>query len=94
MADGDANFTEERIAAVEALLAQYQESAAAEGADPMGEMQRAVEGINRLAGFKGSMGRFIDTVEREELCACIEDVARRAGATWKGDDPTEDWREW
>lgn len=93
MADGDAVFTEERIRAVEALLEEYEKSVQ-DGSEPMSAMQRVVERINVLAGFKGSMGRFIDTVEREELCAYIEDVARGAGATWEGNDPTEDWREW
>ena len=92
MANGDTAFLSSMIDAVETILFQF--VATAQAGDPMAAMRLAVIALNELGGYNGRMGSFIDTMEREELCAFLEAVARTAGASWVGDDPTDCWREW
>jgi hypothetical protein len=59
----------------------------------MDAVRKVVQKLNEIGGFDGKMGNFIDTIEREELCALINQQAKDAGATGP-QDFTEEWREW
>jgi hypothetical protein len=97
-ADGDPLFNEANISAAEAIVTQFLIAlpAASGSRDTILELSKnVVLELNRLGGVEGSMGNFIETLEREELCDLINGAARIAGLDEdERVDITEPWREW
>jgi hypothetical protein len=82
MADGDDNFTEEGIVAVE-------------DEKVLEAMKAAVLSLNEIGGLDGRFESLVETSEREELCEYLFAVARNSGLVLApGEDPTYEWRDW
>jgi len=100
MADGDDNFTEEGIVAVEDTLRSYAARLASFGPAAPAEkvleaMKATVRSLNEIGGLGGRFEGLIETSEREELCEYLFAMARNAGlALAPGEDPTFEWRDW
>jgi hypothetical protein len=90
MREGDRQFTPENIAAAEAILGDFLDEVAA---SPLAALRSAVERLNAIGGLRGTMGCFIETMERDELAVFLNTVAKQAGAQGDG-DLTEELREW
>jgi hypothetical protein len=93
----DARFTSTALTRSDALLAAFvTELAAAAGTGKPARILAAVKKVttafNRL---NPKAAYFIETQEREELCAYIDTLVRKTGyAIAKGEDLTWAWREW
>lgn len=94
MGEGDDQFTEESIAKTEVVLHSY--------ADEISLLQepsnkRIIEKVKKTVLSLNALNEkhdfFIETLEREELCAFIIEKAQQAGLDTK-EDITEEWREW
>lgn len=97
-ADGDSRFNEGNISATETVLTEFLLTLpAASGSREaiLDVVKNVVIALNHLGGFEGTLGNFIETEEREELCEFIVRAAQIAGlATEANVDITEEWREW
>ncbi|MDH6196567.1 hypothetical protein M2272_003210 [Mycobacterium frederiksbergense] len=97
MADGDTIFSETNIRLTEdeidALFASIQE--ATKQRSPrriIDALKNTIENLNRL---NREHGDFIETTEREELGAFLQDVLRATGLRFEdGFDVTLEWRDW
>jgi hypothetical protein len=93
---GDA-FTESALADADGLLDAYRENLVAaakkkSAAAVLAAVKRVVVGFNKLNQRHGAV---IETLEREELAAHIEKLARATGyRVPKGVDITAEWRGW
>lgn len=100
MDDGDEIFTEEIIQETDLLLNKFSKELSKKSVSGnqkaiMTAVQQLVEALNELGGMDGELGNFIETMEREESWAFIDQSAREAGLKIpKGKDITEQWREW
>lgn len=94
MIDGDDLFTEENIAATEAVLQFYMDGLCYLQ-EPTDEelIEKVKEVVLRLNGVNEEYDFFIETLEREELHDFIMEKAHQAGLK-TDEDITEEWREW
>jgi hypothetical protein len=94
---GDQIFTEENLAAsqavLDAFLAEVQTAAAKKSPTQLfATVKTVVKSLNKLTK---KMGYFIETNEREELVPYIENVVKAAGLHIpQGLDITLEWRDW
>lgn len=81
MDDGDEIFTEEIIQETDILLNKFSKELSKKSVSGnqkaiMTAVQQLVEALNELGGMDGELGTFIETMEREELWAFIDQSAR------------------
>lgn len=94
MDDEDDLFTEENIAATEAVLQNYIEGLSLLQEPSESKVIKEVEEVVlRLNTLNEKFDFFIETLEREELCEFIMENAQQAGLV-TDEDITEEWREW
>ena len=94
MGDGDDQFTEENIAETEIVLRRYVDEIS-HLQEPSDEkvFEKVKQTVLYLNALNEKHDFFIETLEREELCAFIIEKAQQAGLDVK-EDITEEWREW
>jgi len=95
MAGGDTAFTKAGIQATATLLQEYLQTVAdhaskKKAANIHNSVKRVVRSLNQINARHAG---FIETLEREELCAFIDGVVRATGLEVVG-DLTEEWRDW
>ncbi|WP_016760742.1 hypothetical protein [Leptospira weilii] len=97
-ADGDTSFNDENIAATEEILTKFLKNLSKNSGSQeeiLKIVKEVVLSLNRIGGFDGTLGNFIKTEEREELCDFINHAARVSGLEEDDSlDITEEWREW
>ncbi|MBI3233156.1 MAG: hypothetical protein HYZ42_03815 [Bacteroidetes bacterium] len=95
--EGDDLFTDRGIAAVENLLKDYllkltELTTQKKASSIYSSIKKIVISLNTI---NDKYDGFIETMEREELCEFINNVARQTGLEIdKKVDLTEEWREW
>ncbi len=92
LAEGDHEFTEEKIRAGEEVLEMFLGEVANSAGDEgrlQGSFERAVRAFNRMNRERGG---FIETLEREELCEFFNRVADHVELKYSGGDITWEWR--
>ncbi len=95
MAGGDTAFTTAGIQATATLLQEYLQAVAdhaseKKAANIHNSVKRVVRSLNKI---NAQHARFIETLEREELGAFIDEAVRMTGLEVVG-DLTEEWRDW
>ncbi|MBL8803826.1 MAG: hypothetical protein JNN27_17620 [Planctomycetes bacterium] len=95
MDGGDDMFTPKALAASDRALDAFLSELAsldqpATEATALPAVERVVRKFNEL---NDKFGSFVETSEREELCAYIDAALKSVGVTFPG-DVTYQWREW
>ncbi|WP_017850767.1 hypothetical protein [Leptospira interrogans] len=96
--EGDTLFNDEKIAATEEILTKFLKNLSNNSGSQeeiLKIVKEVVISLNHIGGFDGTLGNFIETEEREELCDFINYAARVSGLEEDDSlDITEEWREW
>ncbi len=95
--DGDLHFSSRGIDAVDALLCDFENSAAAADRQPdalLNILRSTVMELDAMGGEHGRFGTFIDTDEREELVPYLLSVVGDSGLNLDDGDPTAAYRPW
>jgi hypothetical protein len=97
LAQGDSQFTQEGIDAVECELSAFEGRAM----EARGQQQalravlrRTVLALEHLGGAQGTFGCFLETDEREELVPYLLGIVSDCGLVSDQEDPTEPYRNW
>ena len=94
---GDTTFTKAAIETTSKILSDYIDelTSATNKTSSRGVYSATKKAVKSLNKANKTLGHFIDTLEREELCHFIEQAVSATGFELKkGFDITEEWREW